>query len=492
MLEGYRTDVLAVSVSVIGSYARTKIARARAIVWPAVVWGGNSFPRIRELRVRLRLPSLSTWAAIAAFAAAPLAAQTAPYTPTPENLVARERFQDLKLGMFIHWGPAMTLQDGEWVMENRHLTIAEYETLPALFNPTAFNADEWVAFAKASGFRYITLTTKHHDGFALWDTKASDWGIMTRSPFKRDIVKELSEACRKAGMPLFFYYSQLDWHHLDYFPRGTTGKGAGRPESGTFDRYLDYMDAQLTELLSNYGPVGGIWFDGMWDRPEANWRLRRTYDLIHRLQPAALVGSNHHKTPFPGEDFQMFEKDLPGGNSAGFNTADISRLPLETAETVAESWGFRLSDRNTKPLDQLIRYVVNAAGRGANFLLNVGPMPIGTIYPPHAARMLELGAWLREHGAAIYGTRAGPIGPRPWGVTTEHRRAAKVYVHVLDWRDRELTIPPLTSKVATASLLIGGAAVPFRQTPDGITLTLPPRAANEVDQIVVLQYELIK
>ncbi|MEP6591549.1 MAG: alpha-L-fucosidase [Gemmatimonadota bacterium] len=419
-----------------------------------------------------------------AFVAPSLAAQ-APYTPSAENLAAREHFQDNKLGMFIHWGPAMVLQDGEWVMENRHITVKEYETLPPLFNPVQFNADAWVRLAKESGLRYITLITKHHDGFALWDSKVNDWNIMMRTPFKRDIVKEMSEACQRAGMPLFLYYSQLDWYNTNYFPRGQTGHGAGRPESGDFNRYLDDMDAQLTELLTHYGPIAGIWFDGMWDRPEAEWRLRQTYDLIHRLQPAALVGSNHHKAPFPGEDFQMFEKDLPGANSAGFNTTHISELPHETAETIADSWGFRLTDRGTKSLDRLVRYVVSAVGVGANFLLNVGPMPIGAIYPEHAARMRELGGWLREHGEAIYGTRAGPIGPRPWGVTSA--KGNRVFVHVLDWPDRELTLPAVGSKVIRATLLIGGTAVPVRPSGDGVKLELPPRGAGEIDQIVVLE-----
>ncbi len=412
-------------------------------------------------------------------------AQATPYVPSAENLAARVRFQDMKLGMFIHWGPAITQQNDMWDMEEKHYTVKEYETIAPLFNPVRFDANAWVQLAQDAGFKYITLITKHHDGFALWDSKLSDWNIMQRTPFKRDIVREMAEACRAAGMPLFLYYSQLDWHHTDYFPRGGTGRGAGRPASGDFNKYLDYMNGQLSELLSNYGPIGGIWFDGMWDRPEADWKLRTTYDLIHRLQPAAMVGSNHHKSPFPGEDFQMFEKDLPGGNSAGFNTTDVSSLPLETAETVADAWGFRLNDRALKPLDRLVRYVVNATGRNANFLLNVGPTASGEIWPVHAARLRELGAWIKSHGAAIYGTRGGPISPRAWGVTTQ--RGNTVYVHVLDWPDQALTLPPLGRRVLRASLLIGGAAVPFRSAPDGVTLTLPSRAAGEVDQIVVLE-----
>ena len=166
--------------------------------------------------------------------------------------------------------------------------------------------------------RYITVTSKHHDGFAMFESKVSDYNIVDATPYRKDVLKALAEECRRQGLKLFFYYSQLDWHHPDYFPRGGTGRWTGAPGAGQWTGYLDYMNAQLTELLTNYGDIGGIWFDGMWDKPDADWQLDRTYALIHRLQPGALIGSNHHKLPFPGEDFQMFEKDLPGGNTAGF------------------------------------------------------------------------------------------------------------------------------------------------------------------------------
>jgi alpha-L-fucosidase len=239
-------------------------------------------------------------------AAAPaLRAQS--HTPSAENLAARQWFQDAKMGLFIHWGPSSVLMDGEWVMENRRIRVSEYERVPAYFNPVRFDAAEWVRIARAAGMRYITLITKHHDGFALFDSRVSDWDIVDRTPFRRDIVRELADACRAQGLRLFVYYSQLDWHHPDYFPRGSTGQHTGRPESGAWDRYLDYMDAQLRELFSNYGPLGGVWFDGMWDRPGADWRLERTYRMIHELQPAALIIPNHHLAPLPGEDAQTFE-----------------------------------------------------------------------------------------------------------------------------------------------------------------------------------------
>lgn len=304
------------------------------------------------------------------------------YTPSPANLAAREWFQDAKLGMFIHWGVSSVLMDGEWVMENRGIRVSEYERLAADFNPTQFDADAWVALAKSAGMRYVTLITKHHDGFALFESDVTDWDIMDRTPFRRDVVREMAEACLRHGLRLFVYYSQLDWHHPDYFPRGRTGGRAGRPDSGSWDRYIDFMDAQLRELFSNYGPLGGVWFDGMWDRPDADWRVERTYRMIHELQPAALIIPNHHQEPLPGEDVQTFEKDLPGSNTAGFNTTTVAAdLPLETSETIGDAWGFRLTDRNFKSVPDLVRLLVNAAGRNANLLLNVGPMPNGAIHP---------------------------------------------------------------------------------------------------------------
>ena len=358
------------------------------------------------------------------------------YTPAPENLKAREWFQDAKFGLFVHWGVYSVLGDGEWVMNNQRIPVADYEKLPAFFNPEQFDAAEWVAMAKAAGMKYITITSKHHDGFAMFDSKVSTWDIVDRTPYQKDVLKALAEECRKQGIKLFFYYSQLDWHHPDYYPRGRTGNDAGRPDAGNWDRYIDYMNAQLTELLTNYGEIGGIWFDGWWDRPDAPWRLEETYALIHRLQPQALVGANHHKKPFDGEDFQMFEKDLPGHNTAGFNEdSQIGALPLEMCDTINGAWGFNLQDRRHKSTRDLVHLLVKGAGYNANFLLNVGPMPNGKIQPEHSARLKEVGDWLAVHGESIYGTRGGPVTPRPWGVTT--KKGSTVYVHVLNWQDQQ-------------------------------------------------------
>lgn len=406
------------------------------------------------------------------------------YAPAPENLAAREWYQDAKLGMFIHWGVSSVLQDGEWVMNNRGITALEYASLPPLFDPKHFDAKAWVTTAKTAGMKYITLITKHHDGVALWDTKVSDWSVPKRTPFARDAVRELADECQRQGIRLFFYYSQLDWHHPDFFPRGATGRTGGRPESGDWDRYLDFMDEQLTELLTGYGPVAGIWFDGVWDKPTADWRLERTYALIHRLQPAALIVPNNHEAPRPGEDIQTFERDLPGANSAGFNTTTVGALPLETSETTNESWGFRLHDRAWKPAHRLIQEMVAAAGRNANFLLNVGPRPDGTIPDSAVARLNAIGDWLRVNGTSIYGTRGGPIPPRPWGVTTQ--KGDTVFVHVMEGTDRVLALPALPKRVARAYLLADGAAVGVLGSPDAVTLSLPRRDAPAADQVVVL------
>ena len=413
-------------------------------------------------------------------AAATLGAQT--YTPTPENLKAREWFQDARFGLFIHWGVYSVLEDGEWVMNNRKIPVSEYEQLPPRFNPVQFNAAEWVSLAKAAGMKYITITSKHHDGFAMFATRQNKWNIVDATPFKRDPLKELAAECRKQGIKLFFYHSQLDWHHPDYFPRGRTGQFTGRPESGDFDRYLDFMDAQLTELLTNYGPIAGIWFDGMWDKRDANWRIDRTYRLIHRLQPAALVGSNHHLKPFPGEDFQMFEKDLPGKNTAG-HSADsvIGDLPLETCDTINKAWGYNAKDKSLKSTKDLIQYLVRSAGYGANFLLNVGPKPDGAIQEEFTVRLREIGQWMGAHGESIYSTRGGPVSPRNWGVTTQ--TSSKVYVHVLDWPDELLAVPSL-GKVKNARLL-NGQKVEMSASGASVLLRLPAQR-DGIDTVVVL------
>lgn len=409
------------------------------------------------------------------------------YTPTPENLETRKWFEEARFGLFIHWGVYSQLGDGEWVMQVQQIPIKTYEKLPAFFNPVDFNPKEWVQMVKDAGMKYITITSKHHDGFAMFHSKVSDYNIVDRTPYKKDVLKMLADECHAQGIKLFFYHSQLDWRHPDYFPRGNTGQNyTGREEKGDFNKYLDYMDAQLTELLTNYGPIAGIWFDGMWDKKDADWRLEKTYKLIHKLQPAALVGSNHHMPPYSGEDFQMFEKDLPGHNTTGFAPEQkIGDLPKETCETINHSWGFNLKDQNHKSRKELIQYLVKASGYGANFLLNVGPMPNGKIQTEHIERLKEMGEWLTANGETIYGTRGGPLTARDWGVTTQ--KGNKVYIHILDWQDESLVIPSWGKKIKSAKLFKDKSAVKFIENDFGITLKVPKTKLDEVDTIVELE-----
>lgn len=409
---------------------------------------------------------------------APVAPQAA---PSPGDS-ARAWFEDARVGLFVHWGIYSLLADGEWVMENRSITAAEYERLAPRFNPTRFDARAWVALAKRAGAKYLVMTTKHHDGFAMFDSRVTDWDIIDRTPFRRDVIAELAGACREASLALVVYYSQLDWHHPDYFPRGGTGQRTGRPESGDFARYLTFMDSQLEELLTRYGRVAGVWFDGMWDNGRVDWQLPRTYAMVKRLQPWALIGSNHNGPPHPGEDFIPFEGYIrrssvpPGGT-----------LPLEIAEKINDTWGYRIHDRAFKSADELIRALVKAAGVGANYLINVGPMADGTVQPELIERLEAVGDWLGRYGRSIYGTRAGPIPPQAWGVTT--RRGASVYVHVLDWPDRLLPLPGLPAIRGSATNLATGQPLATVAVPGGVVVALPSRRSGGIDLIVEFHLE---
>jgi alpha-L-fucosidase len=415
------------------------------------------------------------------------------YVPTQENLENREWFQDAKYGLFVHWGVYSIMGGGgdqgiaEWIMERKNIPIVQYEKLPGFFNPTQFDAAQWVSMVKKAGMKYITITSKHHDGFAMYDSKVSDYNIVDATPYGKDVMAMLKEECDKQGIKLFFYHSQLDWHHPDYFPHGRTGTGiADRSQSGDFNAYIDYMNTQLTELLTQYGEIGGIWFDGMWDKPDADWRLGETYALIHELQPGALIGSNHHKMPFPGEDFMMFERDLPGENTMGFNNTGISdAVPLEMCETMNGSWGFNIIDQNYKSVRKLIHTMVRAAGYGANFLLNTGPMPNGMIQPENVDTLMAIGTWLETYGDAYYGTRGGPVKPQEWGATVA--KGNTIYIHVLEYNGRDLEIRGIPSdRIRSAVYFDDGSRADVKRGADGIILNIPKRKLKPIDTIVVL------
>ncbi len=418
------------------------------------------------------------------------------YIPTKENLTARQQFQDMKFGMFIHWGASSVLANGEWVMNNRGIRAEDYKLLQKVFNPTEFNAREWVSIAKNAGMQYITLITRHHDGFSNFDTKESDWKI-TNTMYGKDVVKQLADECHRQGIKICFYYSLLDWYRTDYqWETGKTGKKSGRTEKTNWESYISFMKAQLTELLTNYGEVSGIWFDGHWDQldndqdkalqSKVNWHYDEIYSLIHRLQPQCLIGNNHHLLPIAGEDFQMFEKDLPGGNTTGFGGADISQLPLETCETMNDAWGYNITDRNFKSSKTLIHYLVNAAGRNANFLLNVGPKPNGVIQKEFTDTLAIIGKWMAANGASIRGTRGNIVPAQEWGVLTQKDKT--FYVHIINTKGigAYIFVPQLSEKINSATIFNSKAVVKFKQIPEGVFIYMDAVALNDIDTIIQL------
>ena len=417
----------------------------------------------------------------------PVRAQS--YTPTEENLKSRQEFRDARFGIFLHWGLYAMLATGEWTMTNNNLNYKEYAKLAGGFYPSKFNAAEWVAAIKASGAKYICFTSRHHEGFSMFDTKYSDYNVVDATPFKRDILKELADECHKQGIRLHLYYSHLDWYREDY-PWGRTGRGTGRPDAkGNWPSYYQFMNNQLTELLTNYAPIGAIWFDGWWDQDQNSdfdWQLPGQYELIHKLQPACLVGNNHHQVPFEGEDIQIFERDLPGENEAGLSGQDISSLPLETCETMNGMWGYKITDQNYKSTKTLIHYLVKAAGKDANLLMNIGPQPDGCLPQVAVERLKEMGEWMKTYGETIYGTRGGCVAPHPWGVTTQ--KGDRLFVHILDLQDKALFLPLEGQKVKRAMDFASRQALKFKRVDGGIVLQLD-EIPTEVDKVVELQLD---
>lgn len=409
------------------------------------------------------------------------------YTPSADNIAARKHFQDSKFGIFLHWGLYAMLATGEWTMTNNNLNYKEYAKLAGGFYPSRFSAKEWVSQIKASGAKYICFTTRHHEGFSMFKSKYSDYNVVDASPFKRDIVKELADECHRQGIDIHFYYSHIDWQREDA-PLGRTGLGTGRPvDKQNWDSYYTFMNNQLTELLTNYGKVGAIWFDGWWDQdinPSFDWRLPEQYALIHRLQPACLIGNNHHQTPFEGEDFQMFERDLPGENTAGLSGQSISQLPLETCETMNGMWGYKITDQNYKSTKTLIHYLVKAAGRNANLLMNIGPQPDGCLPAVAVQRLKEMGKWMKTYGETIYGTRGGRVTPRDWGVTTE--KDNKIFVHILNLKDRSLFLPITDKNAKRAVDYVSRKAVKMQKCQGGVLITLDS-VPTDVDKVVEIQ-----
>lgn len=425
--------------------------------------------------------------------------QAQSYQPAVANLKARQQFQDNKYGMFIHWGLSSTLGNGEWVMNNRNIKVEDYKRLLRAFSPVDFDAAQWVSTAKNAGMKYIVFITRHHDGFSNWDTKYSDWKI-TNTPYGKDVLKQLAAECKKQGIKLGLYYSLLDWYRTDYpYETGRTGKGTGRTAKSDYAAYLQFMKNQLTELLTNYGEIMSIWFDGHWDQTEPegskdrssriNWKYDEIYGLIHKLQPQCMIGNNHHLSPLDGEDFQMFERDLPGENKSGLSFQKASaQLPLETCETLNGAWGYNITDRNYKTVGQVVQLLVGAAGRNANLLLNIGPMPNGLIQSEFTDTLAQAGKWLKQYGESIYGTMGGPVAPQSWGVSTQ--KGKSIYLHLFKTPDNnKINIVGLHQKIKTASLLTGKATIELEQQPGSCVVSTGNVDVKGPDTIIRLELE---
>ncbi|MDR1738836.1 MAG: alpha-L-fucosidase [Candidatus Symbiothrix sp.] len=429
------------------------------------------------------------------FLAIVLAANSFAQTANP----AHQWFEEARFGLFVHFGVYSALCDGEWIMNTKPYKASDYRKLQHIFNPQLFDAAEWVALAKNAGMKYITFTSRHHDSFSNWNTQQSDWNIMN-TPYGKDLVRQLADECHRQGVKLVLYYSLADWMRDDYsFTTGRTGQKSGRTEQKDWSLYIRFMKAQLTELLTNYGEIAGIWFDGEWDQlpdeksgvaithemSKVDWHFGEIYDLIHRLQPNCMVSNNHHLPPLPGEDYQAFEKDLPGENTGGGFSANqkvSNRLPLETCETINNSWGYRMNDSRFKSLKELIHLLVRAAGYNANLLLNVGPEPTGKIQPECVERLQAIGEWMTKYGHTIYGTQGGDIKPQSWGAIT--RKGNVRYIHLLNKESDELTLP-IAAKIRSARWLQSDAPVSWKQNKSKKEVTFKINLpTDEIDNII--------
>jgi alpha-L-fucosidase len=396
-------------------------------------------------------------------------------------------FQDIRFGMFIHWGLYSLLARGEWIMHWERIPVTEYEKLVGQFNPVKFNADEWVSIAADAGQKYMVITSRHHDGFSMYNTALSDYKV-THTPFQRDPIQELADACaRRHDVKLGFYSSLLDWHHPAYRFR--------EQSKLAWSDYLDFLHGQVRELCSNFGEIACVWFDGDWPHhhfDESNayfkaggsFEYEQLYDMIHSLQPNAVIHNNRHEKPLPGEDIQGFEQDLPGANSAGFNTTAVYDMAREVCMTINDNWGVHNADHNHKTTRHLIRTLVRSASVDANTLLNVGPTAEGEILPVHARRLREMGMWLKLNGAAIYGTRAGVIPATAETVST--RRGNTHYVHVLDDVSDCLKLKGVPESVTQARLLRDGTPVTLERKGDVTVLTIPAEVRDAYDTVVEL------
>ena len=420
-------------------------------------------------------------------AAAPAGMAQNTYHPTEENIKAREKFVNQRFGIFLHWGIYAQYAQGEWYLERGSLNKDEYAHAAAAFYPAGYNAEEWVKAFKDAGAEYVTFTSRHHDGFSMFDTKASDYNIVKATPWGKDVAKDLADACHKEGLDLQFYYSILDWIRED-FPIGESGHNSGRKgDSPDYDHYLSFMKAQVKELMTQYAPVRALWFDGYWDHKRDsvpfNWRMPEFYEYIHSIDPACLIGNNHHIVPIAGEDFQMFERDLPGQNTAGYSEGQTvsESFPLEMCQTMNHTWGYSVSDRDYKTCAQIVGTLAKAVSKNSNLLLNIGPRADGRLPEAALGLLKEIGQWMRVNGESIKGCGPGPLDEQAWGVSTAPIAGDKVfYLHVLENPGAVLEIPVAKkAKVKSVTALDGASALEFKKVGEKLLITLPAELTAE-------------
>jgi len=425
---------------------------------------------------------------------------------TPAQRDARmEWWRDARFGMFIHWGlysiPAGVWQDktgfGEWYLEETHMPVSEYEKYAQQFNPTNFDALAWVRAAKAAGMKYIVITSKHHDGFGLFPSDLTDWCI-TKTPFHRDPIKELADACKAEGIVFCFYHSIMDWHHPDWGQRRPWNDVAAKSGPPDMDRYVTYLKGQLKELLTRYGKVGLVWFDGQW---ESCWTRERGDDLyryVRTLQPNIIVNNRVSKpSNTAGGGFAKYQKGM-----GDYGTPEQTIPPngfgpgedWESCMTMNDHWGYNKHDQNWKSTQTLVRNLIDCASKGGNYLLNVGPTAEGLIPAASLERLKGIGEWMDVNSAAIYATSASPFSRRlPWGRCTQKTAngVTTLYLHVFDWpADGKLLVPGLRSPVQKAYWFNGKSSRPVlatQSTAEGVLVSVPKTGANAISTTVALE-----
>jgi len=394
------------------------------------------------------------------------------------------QYQQQRFGMSINWGVFSVLADGENIMETRDLTLADYEKLPQFFNPAKFDATKWVSLAKSAGMQYITFTAKGRDGFAMWNSKASDFNIVNRTPFARDVTKDLVDACHRLHLSIFLEYSPRDLHHTWLIDpsRQTAPDMTATKTTAT----LEFTKRQLSELFHEFGRIDGILLNGWWDTAEAGRDLPDIYSHIRDRQSNALIG-NIARTTSTGaiENFQTYTGFVPSElYLATSTTLAYSKMPLEIHDTINRSSAYNLADNQYKTPRELVHALVRAAGVDANFVLEIGPMPNGEIQPEFFERLQKVGMWMAKNSESIYSTRGGPIAPQPWGVTTH--RNHKIYVHVLDPETTAIQLE-LPERLRTAYYYIDETQIPIETADNLVTLPLRPERRGELYRLLILE-----